>query len=119
MRIPAIIIFAVAAIGGPAAAQSWTGINTPPDMAVLQGTDTYRQVDRIDDSIRDGRRHGQLTRAQAHRLRRVGYAIDAMADRYGADGVSAGEAAELDTRADLLSHQVFYDRMTTSAAASH
>ena len=40
-------------------------------------------------------------------------------DRYAADGISASEAGELDTRADVLSQQVFYDRLTTSAAANH
>lgn len=120
MRIVAFAILGAAVIGSPAAAQSWTGITTEsPATAPPRGTDVYRQTDRIDRSIRAGRKSGQLTRAEAHRLRRQAALIDAMADRYAADGISAGEAGELDTRADVLSHQVFYDRLTTSAAASH
>jgi hypothetical protein len=119
MRIAAFVILGAAAIGSPAAAQSWTGINTESHAAAPHGTDVYRQTDRIDRSIRAGRKSGQLTRAEAHRLRRQAALIDAMADRYAADGISVGEAGELDTRANVLSQQVFYDRLTTSAAVSH
>lgn len=120
MRLAAFVILGATAIGGPAAAQSWTGINAESHAAAApRGTDVYRQTDRIDRSIRAGRKSGQLTRAEAHRLRRQAALIDAMADRYTADGISAGEAGELDMRADVLSHQVFYDRLTTSAAATH
>lgn len=120
MRIAAFVILGAAALGSAAAAQSWTGINTESHAAApSHGTDVYRQADRIDRSIRAGRKSGQLTRAEAHRLRRQAALIDAMADRYAADGISAGEAGELDTRANVLSQQVFYDRLTTSAAASH
>jgi len=119
MRMLAFVIL-VAAIGSPAAGQNWTGINAGWTASPAPGgTDVHRQVDRIDRSIHAGRKSGQLTRAEARRLRRAGAMIDAMADRYAADGVSAGEARELDTRADLLSHQLFYDRLTSSAAASH
>jgi len=120
MRIPAFAILAAAACGSPAAAQSWTGINAEsPATAAPRGTDVHRRTDRIDRSIRAGRESGQLTHAEAHRLRRQAALIDAMADRYAANGISASEAGELDTRADALGQQVFYDRLTTAAAVSH
>lgn len=119
-RILALAALAAMTVAGPAAAQSWTGINEPHAATLApQATDTHRQVEKIDRSIRAGRKSGQLSHAEARRLHRAAAALDAMATRYADDGVSAGEAGELDTRADLLSHQVFYDRLTTSAAASH
>lgn len=120
MRVLALVILGTAAVGGQVTAQSWTGINSEPHAAPpSQGIDIHRQTDRIERSIRSGRKKGQLTRAEAHRLRRQAALIDSMGDRYAADGVSAGEASELDARAALLRQQLFYDRLTTSAAASH
>jgi hypothetical protein len=66
-------------------------------------------VARIARTSGAGRRDGQLSRAEARHLRGEAAAIDAMAD---------GEAGELDMRASVLGDEVFYDRTTTSAAAS-
>jgi hypothetical protein len=113
MRPSLTIILALATVSGPATAQSWTGINQTPDATY----DTGPQLRRIDRQIDAGQRLGQLSGGEAHRLRRAGRAIDEMAARDAAGGVSRAEQDELDTRLDVLSHQVFYDRMTTSAAA--
>ena len=120
MRVLVLVMLGMVAIGGPATAQSWTGISSESQApAPSRGTDIHRQTHHIDRSIHAARKSGQLTRAEAHRLRRQADLIDAMADRYATDGISDAEANELDMRAAALSHQVFYDRLTTSAAADH
>lgn len=51
--------------------------------------------------VRDGRRSGQLSKAQARSFRRDGAVIEDLADRYAVDGVlSDSENAELHARAE-------------------
>jgi hypothetical protein len=52
--------------------------------------------------IRTGSRNGQLSHKQAKELRREAAEISALEARYAADGLSDAEAAELQTRAEVL-----------------
>jgi hypothetical protein len=52
--------------------------------------------------IRAGARYGQLSHKQAKELRREAAEITALESRYAADGLSDVEAAELQTRAEVL-----------------
>lgn len=60
----------------------------------------------IRERIGDGRRSGQLSRGEARQLRRETGQLDTLAARYGADGLSAAEARELQVRAEVLRDQV-------------
>ncbi|WP_298400120.1 hypothetical protein [Sphingobium sp.] len=54
------------------------------------------------DRIRDGRKSGTLTKAQAKALRKEARMNDTLADRYGRDGLSYSEQRELDMRGRAL-----------------
>ncbi|MBX9882186.1 MAG: hypothetical protein K2X73_09460 [Sphingomonas sp.] len=69
---------------------------TPPEPGPWQDLRETRDV------IRRERDAGRLTRGEARAFRREAWAIDALADRYGADGLSASEAQELENRARVL-----------------
>ena len=57
--------------------------------------DIRRRVDRARDS-------GALSRGEARRLKREARRIDRLAERYGRDGLSPSERAELEARALYL-----------------
>lgn len=61
-----------------------------------------QEVDQIRSNIRKGRDRGQLSRKQAKDLRREASELDSLASRYGRDGMSDSEQAELRNRAEVL-----------------
>ncbi|MGN6373977.1 MAG: hypothetical protein ACTHMG_00315 [Sphingomonas sp.] len=108
-------VTATVALADPAAAGQWSNINSAPSGAAPASLDAVRRVDRIDAAIRDGRDRGQLSRREARRLHRDGELIDSAAQRYDADGASQTEQNEIDTRIDVLEHQVFLHRLEQPA----
>ena len=105
MRV--LTITAIAAgflVSVPAAAQiaGPPPISSGPGSGWSRSPSIYRQIEKIEDGVRDGRRSGQLTRGEARGLRREGRRIQAMARRYGVDGLSDSEIHALDIRAELL-----------------
>ncbi|GAA4041227.1 hypothetical protein [Parerythrobacter jejuensis] len=70
-----------------------------------QGAESARALERADETIRDGRDAGQLSRREARGLRREARQIGAMADRFAQDGLSPEESRELQTRAQVLKQQ--------------
>ena len=66
--------------------------------------DVYARID-------NGRDAGTLSRRDARVFRRDAGQIDALADRYGQDGLSAAEQAELTTRTIVLREQVDLQRL--------
>ena len=102
-------LLTVAAVGAlsiaaPALAQpagAWQGINA-------------RQA-HLDQRIDMGVRRGDLTRAEAVRLRSEFRMIADLEARYRANGLQASERADLDRRFDLLSARVRYERNDAQA----
>jgi hypothetical protein len=60
------------------------------------------QLGKIFSDIDAGRRAGQLSHKQAKELRLEAGEISALEARYAADGLTDAEAAELQTRAEVL-----------------
>jgi hypothetical protein len=90
----------------PLQAQFWSppGNGLPKAYALPAAhVDTLHDVRQ---AIRDGRRDGELSRADAKHLRREQRILSAIAERYAADGLGAGEADDLDFRAHALLEQV-------------
>jgi len=70
----------------------------PPN--IMLGTTPSR--DSLDRTIRQARRDGQLSRAQARSARRENRQISTLETRYGADGLSESERGELRSRDEAL-----------------
>ena len=87
---------AAAQIAGP------PPISSGPGSGWSRSPSIYRQVEKIENGVRDGRRSEQLTRGEARGLRREGRRIQAMARRYGADGLSDSEVHALEIRTEML-----------------
>ena len=103
----ALLAFAIAA---PAAAQiagkrDYGPVPTAgpflPDSR-LPGPGIGREVDDLEDRIDRARDSGALTRREARRLDREARAIGRLERRYGRDGLSQSERAELENRARYL-----------------
>lgn len=62
----------------------------------------WQELRETRDVIRQERDAGRLTRGEARAYRREAGAIGSLAERHGADGLSAAEAQELDNRARVL-----------------
>lgn len=86
----------------PASAQIWDGGGGVAGPVEPGAKGVGRERRDIRESIRDGRKGGQLTRSEARSLRRENHRIGAVQERYGADGLSQSEAAELQSRALAL-----------------
>lgn len=85
------------AVAAPASAQSWQSIN-------------QRQAN-LDARIDAGVRTGDLTRAEASRLRGEFRDLARLEARYrSSNGLSRGERADLDRRFDVLSAQIRFER---------
>jgi hypothetical protein len=85
------------AVAAPAAAQSWQSIN--------------ERQDRLDDRIDRGVRNGDLTRAEAARLRDEFRDLVRLERRYRASyGLSYAERRDLDMRFDRLSARIRFQR---------
>jgi len=65
-----------------------------------------REAHKINERVRRARDNGLISRQDARRLRREARAIERMAARYGADGLSQAERSELELRAQALSAAV-------------
>jgi hypothetical protein len=104
VRILLVVTFAFAAC--PLQAQIWA----PPGNGLPKSNGTpTAHVDTLQDAgraIRQGRREGQLTQPEAKHLRREQRILGAIAERYAQDGLTPGEAADLDFRAHVLLDQV-------------
>ncbi|MCA8886918.1 MAG: hypothetical protein KDA35_09840 [Hyphomonadaceae bacterium] len=84
------------AVAAPASAQAWQSIN--------------QRQRNLDARIDAGVRSGQLTRAEAYRLRREYGQIAALEARYRRNGLTIAERRDLDRRFDYLSRQIQAER---------
>jgi Ni/Co efflux regulator RcnB len=66
--------------------------------------------DRLERRIEQGMRNGQLTRAEAYRLRREFQRIARLENRYRSNGLNGWERADLDRRFDALQAQIRFER---------
>ena len=64
-----------------------------------------RDLRRARDLISQGREDGDLSKKEARALRREARQIDALAERYGRDGLSESEQRELEMRVQVLRAQ--------------
>lgn len=82
-----------------------------PDFRLPPSAGNYGGAD-VRQTVRNGRRSGQLTRAQARGYRREAAVIDSLADRYASDGdLSDSEQQELTMRSTVLREQVNNERL--------
>ena len=108
MRLRLLLVAALAFAACPLQAQIWAppGSGLPGPSGSVQHTahaDTLHDARR---AIRQGRHEGQLTPSEARQLRREKRILDAIAQRYAADGLTPSEAAALDFRSHVLLDQV-------------
>jgi hypothetical protein len=68
--------------------------------------DAGRQAHKIRERVSRARDNGLISRQEARRLGREARAIERMAARYGADGLSQAERSELELRTQALSGAV-------------
>ncbi len=102
----------------PASAQIWggpsmagpSGGSMAHDLAASARINGDSETRKIRDDIRNGRESGQLSRQEARQLKREAFQIDALEDRFGRDGLSASEAAELANRRAALRADVIAKR---------
>lgn len=104
-------------IATPASAQIWGGTSgmgisggmptraQPPSVELM-----VRETRQIRQDIRNGLDSGQLTRREARQLRREAYQIDRLEGRFGRNGLSGAERAELAVRRQLLRDTVIAKR---------
>ena len=95
--------------GGPSGSASISG-GRPATLQPSNWTPSSRETDQIRGDIRKGRDSGQLSRREARQLRRESYQIDRIQSRFGHDGLSDSESAELITRRQLLREDVLRKR---------
>ncbi|MCT8000622.1 hypothetical protein NZL82_01885 [Sphingomonas sanguinis] len=102
MRHQVIVAAALLALSTAAPAQ-FTQAGPPADGVAMPSQPSVRS-DRaaIRRSIREGRRSGDISRAEARSFRRDDAAIGSLADRFAADGLSLSEQAELQSRTEAL-----------------
>lgn len=89
------------ALPAPALAQAWSTISSAP-----AGPSVERQVGRIRDDVRDGRKAGQLSRREARDLRRKADGIGLRAGMYAQNGLSDSERSFLESNAAALRSEV-------------
>ena len=108
MRALAVLLaLAVAApAGGQIAGRHDYGDVSMPDPLAgdsrLPGPGIHRDLGDISDRVDDARDAGAISRREARRFDREARLIGRLADRYGRDGLSRSEAAELEARARYL-----------------
>jgi hypothetical protein len=112
MRIPILIAAASALAACPLQAQLWAppGDGLPKAGGTFQASPSVGALHDAGQAIRQGRREGELTRVEAKQLRREQRILGAIAERYAEDGLTPGEAADLDFRAHVLLDQVHAKR---------
>jgi hypothetical protein len=106
LLFPAFLTIAAAPAGAQIAAKHDYGpvpLSTPflPDSR-LPGPGIGREVRDLEGRIDRARESGALTRGEARRLEREAQAIGRLSRRYGQDGLSPSERAELEARANYL-----------------
>lgn len=72
------------------------------DDSRLPGPGLGKTLRDLDSRIERGRESGRLSRGEARRLEREARAIGRLARRFGRDGLSPSERAELESRANYL-----------------
>jgi len=72
----------------------------------LPGPSVHRDVADVRDRIEDARESGRISGREARAYRREARLIGALAHRYGRDGLSPSESAELERRARILRDSV-------------
>lgn len=72
----------------------------------MPGPAPWREVRDVRERIDRGRDSGALSKREARRLKREAGRIDALASRYGRDGLSGTERRELEARGHILRDQV-------------
>jgi hypothetical protein len=87
---------AVALSAGAASAQVWDSVSN--------------RLERLDDRIDAGVRDGDLTRAEASRLRADFYDLARLEDRYRIGGLSSWERSDLERRYERLAMRVRFQR---------
>ncbi|WP_294236177.1 hypothetical protein [uncultured Sphingomonas sp.] len=75
----------------------------PADILAMPGQPSV-DADRraIRRAIREGQRSGDITREETRSFRRENAAIGSLQDRFGSDGLSPSEQAELQNRTEAL-----------------
>lgn len=83
----------------------------PRSERVIPRTEGFgRDLGRINDSIRNGRDSGQLSRREARALRREGTRIGGLQERWARGGLSASERAALRGQVEALRSRVVIQR---------
>ncbi len=107
MAVPSV---AQAEVYGPPA----PGDEKPPiviDVSVIPGSRVLGQdLEEARERIKQQRESGAISKREAKALRRQAGLIDALAERYGADGLSDPERRELELRADVLRAETAFPR---------
>lgn len=94
------------------------GISAATLMAGAASAQPYRptympieqRLDQLNARIDRGMQSGQLDRREAMRLRREAHDLQRLSFRYGRDGLSGWERADLDRRFDHLAAQIRFER---------
>jgi hypothetical protein len=106
MRGYGLLLIASVLLASPASAQFYSvpaHVQRPPTtISAGSSTASAPVISDVYADIRTGAREGQLSHKQAKELRREAGEISALETRYAADGLSDAEAAELQTRAEVL-----------------
>jgi hypothetical protein len=71
------------------------------------GPGLARQVDQLHDRVDRARESGTISRQEARQFRREARLIDRLGYRYGDDGLSASENAELQNRIHYLNSALY------------
>ena len=86
-------------------------------MVQSRSSSVGRDLADVRARIDDGRDTGTLSRRQGRLFRRDAGQVGTLADRYGQDGLSQSEHAELTTRTTVLREQVDLQRLRGAGAA--
>ena len=113
MRVRVLLVATLAFATSPLQAQLWAppGDGLPKPYGPVEPTPHVATLQDAGQAIREGRRDGQLTRTEAKQLRREQRILGAIAERYAEDGLTPGEAADLDFRAHVLLEQTQAKRL--------
>jgi hypothetical protein len=113
MRVRVLLVATLAFAACPLHAQIWAppGNGLPKPYGPVEPTPHVATLHDAGQAIREGRREGQLTRTEAKQLRREQRILGAIAERYAEDGLTPGEAADLDFRAHVLLDQAQAKRL--------